>query len=150
MRRKGSVSVFTDSRDRDLLRAYNELCRCQLLLYGRVVKTGLMERVVASRASRFWVSSERACVIVYRMERGESIGYMKPGKRRFYTELYRAFCRYRDEHPEARCVKHIVELVVMQPAPCFPITPRVARNIIEKTRRICQREKIERLRSKWG
>lgn len=150
MRRKGSVSVFSDSRDRDLLRAYNEQVGRQLRLYGRVNKTKLMERVVASPAARFWVSSERACVIIYRMERGESIGYMKPWKKRFYTELYRAFRRYREEHPGERCVKHIVELVVMQPAPCFPITPRVAKNVIEKTRRICQREKIERLRSKLG
>ena len=148
MRRKGSVSMFTERRNRDLLRAYNEQVRKHLHLYGRVVKAKLMERVVASQASRFWVSSERACVIIYRMERGESVDYMKPDKRRFYTELYRAFCNYKKQHPEQRCVKHIVELVVMQPAPCFPVTPRVAKNIIEKTRRICQREKIERLRSK--
>lgn len=150
MRRKGSVFVLSERRNRDLLRAYNEQVGRQLRLYGRVNKTGLMDRVVASPAARFWVSSERACVIIYRMERGESIGYMKPGKRRFYTELYRAFRRYKEEHPEERCVKHMVELVVMQPAPCFPVTPRVAKNIIEKTRRICQREKIERLRSKLG
>ena len=148
MRKKGSVFALSDNRNRDLLRAYNEQVKKQLRLYGRVTKTGLVERTVSSPASRFWVSSERACVIIYRMERGESIGYMKQNKLRFYTELYKAFRAYREQHPEIACVKHLVEIVVMQPAPCFPITPRVARNIIEKMRRKCQREKIERLRSK--
>lgn len=146
MRKKGSVFVLSDNRDRDLLRAYNEQVARQLRLYGRVTQAGLMEKVVNSGASRFWVSSERACVIVYRMEKGESIGYMKPGKLRFYTELYKAFRAYREGHPEMKCVKHIVELVVMQPAPCFPVTPRVARNIIERARRVCRKEKINR----WG
>ena len=156
MRKKGSVFVLTDGRDRDLLRAYNEQLRKQLRLYGRVCQSLLAEKTVGSPASRFWVSSERACVVVYRMMRGESIGYMNPVKHRFYTALYQAFCRYREEHPQIRYreehpqmpVKHIVEIVVTQPAPCFPVTARVAKNIIERTRRRCQREKIERLRSK--
>lgn len=130
-----------------MLRAYNEQLRKQLRLYGRVCQSLLAEKAVGSPASRYWVSSERACVVVYRMMRGESIGYMNPVKHRFYTALYQAFCRYREEHPQMP-VKHIVEIVVTQPAPCFPVTPRVAKNIIERTRRRCQREKIERLRSK--
>ena len=73
---------------------------------------------------------------------------MKENKLRFYTELYKAFCLYREQHPEITCVKHLVEIVVMQPAPCFPITPRVARNIIEKMRRKCQQEKINKLNGK--
>ena len=148
MRKKGSVFVLSDSRNRDLLRAYNEQVKKQLCLYGRITKTGLIERTVSSPASRFWVSSERACVIIYRLEKGESIGYMKENKLRFYTELYKAFCLYREQHPEVTCVKHLVEIVVMQPAPCFPITPRVARNIIEKMRRKCQKEKINKLNGK--
>ena len=149
MRKKGSIFVLTDGRDRDLLRAYNEQLRKQLRLYGRVCQSLLAERTVGSPASRYWVSSERACVIVYRMMRGESIGYMNPVKFRFYTALYQAFCRYREEHPQMP-VKHIVEIVVTQPAPCFPVTARVAKNIIERIRWKCQREKIERLRSKQG
>ena len=135
---------MSDNRNRDLLRAYNEQVKRQLRLYGRVTRTGLAEKVVNSPASRFWVSSERACVVIYKMEKGESIGYMKRNKRRFYTELHKAFLRYRSQHPELKCVKHIVEMVVMQPAPCFPITSRVAKNIIEKMRRKCQKEKINR------
>lgn len=148
MRKKGSVFVLSEQRNRDLLRAYNEQVKKQLHLFGRVIQTKLAEKVVNSPAARFWVSSERACVIIYRIEKGESIGYMKRSKLRFYRELYRAFCIYREQHPEITCVKHIVEEVVMLPAPCFPITARVARNIIEKTRRKCQREKIEQWRSK--
>ena len=150
MRKKGSVFVLTDGRYRDLLRAYNEQLRKQLRLYGRVCQSLLAEKVVNSPASRYWVSSERACVVIYRLERGESIAYMNPVKFRFYTALHRAFCHYRELHPEITCIKHIVEIVVMQPAPCFPVTPRVAKCIIERTRRRCQREKIELLRSKRG
>ena len=145
MRKKGSVFILSDSRDRDLLRAYHEQVKRQLHLYGRVTKTGLMEQVVNSPASRYWVSSERACVIIYRLEKGESIAYMKPCKRRFYMALYQSYLAYREQHPEIQAKKHVVELVVMRPAPCFPVTPRVAGNIVERMRRRCRQEKVRRL-----
>ena len=36
-----------------MLRAYNEQVKKQLCLYGRITKTGLIERTVSSPASRF-------------------------------------------------------------------------------------------------
>lgn len=147
MRKKGSVCQTADQRNRDLLRAYKELAGKQLHLYGRINRASLLEQVVNSPAARFWVSSERACVIIYKLERGESIGYMKRNKVRFYTELYQTFLALRRRHP-GMCTKHLVEMAVVQPAPCFPVTARVARNLIEKTRRRCQREKIEQWRSR--
>lgn len=145
MRKKGNVFALSDSRDRDLLRAYNELVKKQLRLYGRICKTGLMEQVVDSPASRYWVSSDRACAIIYRLEKGERIDYMKRNRVKFYISLYEDFRRYKKLHPEVQATKHIVEIVVMQPAPCFPVTPRVAGNIVERMRRRCRQEKVRRL-----
>lgn len=148
MRKKGNIFILSDKRDRDLLRAYNEQIQKHLNLYGRVIQTGLMEQVINSPASRYWVSSERACVVISKLEHGESISYMNPVKQRFYNSLYNEFIKYRQLHPEIQTRKHIIEIVVMLPAPCFAITPRVARNIIQRIRRKCQKEKIERLNAR--
>lgn len=147
MRKKGSVFALSAQRDRDLLDAYNRQVKKQLALYGRVTATGLAEKAVNSPAKRFWVSSERACVVISKMERGEPAGCMKKNKARFYEALHEAYRACREENP-GMPKKHVVELAVARPAPCFALTPRVAKNIIMRMKKQCQWEKIERLRSK--
>lgn len=147
MRKAGDVFAFTEQRDMDLLSAYQRQISRQLQLYGRINATGLIQKVINSTASRYWVSSERASVVINKLEKGESISYMKPNKIRFYSELYKEFCSYREKHP-GMPKKHIVEIVVTYPAPCFGMTQRVASNIIRKMRRKCQEEKISRFMSR--
>lgn len=147
MRKEGDVFAFTEQRDRDLLSAYQRQISRQLQLYGRINATGLIQKVINSTASRYWVSSERACVVINKLERGESIGYMKPDKMRFYNELYKEFCAYREKHA-GMPKKHIVEIVITYPAPCFGISPRVANNIIRKMKRKCMEEKVKRFMSR--
>lgn len=131
MRKKGDVFQMAGQRDKDLFEAYRREVKRQLSLYGRITVTGLMQKVVESPASRYWVSPERACVVMRKLERGEPIAYMKPNKQRMYTALYREYAAYRREHPGTP-MKHAVEIVVERPAPCFAVTWRVAGNIVRR------------------
>lgn len=147
MRKKGDVFALSEQRDRDLLNAYHRQLEKQLHLYGRINQTGLIQKVINSPASRYWVSSERATVVISKLEKGEPINYMKDNKLRFYQELYKGYCKYKESHPDMP-KKHIVEIIIMQPAPCFAFTPRVADNIIRRMKRICREEKINRFTPK--
>lgn len=148
MRKKGSTFILSDARDNDLIRAYREIIKKQLALYGRIVPTGIANIVVNSPASRYWVSSERACSVILMMDKGKSIDYMKRNTVRFYHALYKDFCKYRSSHPDM-CVKHIVEIIIQEPAPCFAISPRVAGSIIFKMKKKCQQEIIHRLNPQY-
>lgn len=146
MRKKGSTFALAEERDRDLYRAYRELIKKQLLLYGRINETGLMGKLVHCPASRYWVSSERASCIIYKMNKGKSIDYMKKNAIHFYESLYEEFCKYRNLHPDAS-IKEIVEIAIQQPAPCFLLSPRVASQIIYRMKKICLKETVKRLKN---
>jgi len=147
MRKKGNVFAFSEQRDKDLLDAYHRQLEKQLSMYGRIIITGLIQKVINSNASRYWVSSERACVVINKLEKGESINYMKANKIRFYKALYKEFCTFRETHPEMP-KKHIVEIVITHPAPCFGMSQRVAGNIIRRMKKKCREEKVKRFTSK--
>lgn len=140
MRKKGSVFIMAKERDKDLMRAYREVIRKELRLYGRVTVTGLMEKVVDSTASRYWVSSDRAYSVILRMDKGEDISYMKDRAQRFYRSLYSDFCKYRESH-RGMVAKHIVEIVIQYPAPCFMISPEFAGYIICQTKKKLKEER---------
>ncbi len=145
MRKKGSTFALAESRDKDLLRVYREIISKQLDLYGRITITGLMEKVVNSPASRYWVSSERACSIILKIDKGETLSQMKKNMIIFYRSLYAEFCTYKNTHP-GMPAKHIIEIIIQQPAPCFVVSPRVAGSIIYRMKIKCQRENIQRLK----
>lgn len=144
MRKKGSVFLLKKERNEDLMRAYKDVIKKQLALYGRVSQSTLMSNVVNSPAERYWVSSERAYSIILRIEKGELPPKMKSNSRRFYESLYKDFCEYRNTHPDMP-IKHIVEIVVQQPAPCFVLSPRIASWIIFKLKQKCRAEKLIQL-----
>lgn len=146
MRKKGSVFLMSEERDMDLMRAYREIIKKQLSLYGRITATGIMKKVVNSPASRYWVSSERAYSVILKMDKGKSISYMKTRAEVFYRSLYRDFCVYRESHPNLPA-KYIVEIVIQNPAPCFMISPAFAGNIIGKMKQKCREEKLKKLKS---
>ena len=147
MRKKGSVFLMSNDRDKDLIRAYREVIKKQLNLYGRITATGIMAKVVNSPASRYWVSSERAYSVILKMDKGESISYMKTRAQVFYRSLYKDFCVYRESHSGLPS-KYIVEIVIQRPAPCFMISPAFARNIIFRMKKQCWEEKMRRLKSR--
>ena len=106
---------FTSQRNDDLMRAYRE----QLALANYIIMPEIFEKVAESPARRFWVSEERAAVVVARMLVGKPFSGMRQNK----------FLAPRDLHPD-KSLFELVSRVVHQPAPKFYLTPRTVGEFI--------------------
>lgn len=101
--------------------------------------------IVNKPASRFYVSEERAAIVVGAMMRGVSIDSMIPNKREMFTEIFRRAMDIRKEHPNMPILE-VVSQVVRQPAPKFYLTPGSAKAIIFKAKRQWYEKRKKKLR----
>lgn len=125
----GSILDFTGERNADLMRAFRQ----QLALTRFVIMPEIFERVANSPASRFWVSEERATIVISAMIAGRPMPRMRSCKREMFEEIYRRFVLARREHPD-RSVYELVADIVNQPAPKFYLTPRTVGEFIYRIR----------------
>ena len=141
MKHYGSKLEFENERNEDLMRAYHELIdSCDFISLHKIY-----EEVVNRPSSRFWVSPERASVVVSSMMRGEGLSAMRPTKREMFEELYQRTILMRRKYP-SMSVYEIAFIVVHQPAPKFYMTPKYAKSIIFYTKRKWYEEKKRKLR----
>lgn len=130
MKKRGNKSAFEQRRNSDLMRAY----RNETQKAGSIFLPELLQRVVNSPSVRFWVSSERAAIVIARIERGDPLPEMRPLKREMFHEIYRLATELRKQQPDIP-VSHLAEIVVHMPAPKFYMTPGSAKVIIHKIRK---------------
>ncbi len=121
----GSILDFTRERNADLMRAFRE----QLALARFIVMPEIFELVAESPASRFWVSEERAAIVISAMDAGKPLTRMRSNKREMFEEIYRRFVIERRENPK-KSVYELVSGIVNQPAPKFYLTPRTVGEFI--------------------
>lgn len=127
MKNAGSIFEYEDARNRDLIRAYREL-----LASPRIINLADIYREVVNMPSeRFWVSEERASIVVSDMLKGRSIAKMRPNKREMFGEIFRRVVALREERP-GESVYNLTFTVVTGPAPKFYLTPASAKVIINK------------------
>lgn len=130
MKYLGSSAYFTRQRNADLMRVFR-----QKLAEATVVRMPEIFRQVAeSPASRFWVSEERAAIVIAAMEAGRAIPEMIPSKREMFREIYRRYRELRRTHPLMDIIE-LASIIVNQPAPSFYFTPRSVGEIIYRIRR---------------
>lgn len=89
----------------------------------------IFELVAESPASRFWVSEERAAIVIAAMEAGKPLTRMRRNKREMFEEIFRRYLALRDLHPD-KSLFELVSIVVHQPAPKFYLTPRTVGEFI--------------------
>lgn len=130
MKNFGSILDFTDQRNDDLMRVY----RRQLAAARTVVMPEIFELVAASPARRFWVSEERASIVVSAMESGRPVPRMRSNKREMFEEIYRRYLLRRAENPGASTFRLVSE-IVNQPAPKFYLTPRTVGELIYRIKK---------------
>lgn len=118
---------FTYERNDDLMRVFRE----QLALSNYIVMPEIFKKVADSPAKRFWVSEERAAVVVSRMLAGKSFPRMRPTKREMFKEIFRRCMALRVVNPDLS-LPELVSLIVNQPAPKFYYTPRTVGEIISR------------------
>ena len=121
----GSILDFTIERNNDLLRAFRE----QLALARYIVMPEIFELVAESPASRFWVSEERATIVISAMIAGKPLPRMRPTKREMFNEIYTRFLIERKKFP-SKTIYELVSAIVIQPAPKFYLTPRTVGELI--------------------
>lgn len=127
MKRIGCCFEYERERNEDLLRAYRE---CM----GKAAAKDLFQTVVNMPSRRFWVSPERATIVVCSMIKGKGQTNMLKNKKEMYQEIYRRVLELKRQNPNTSIYDLVIQ-VVDSPAPKFYLTPKSARVIIYKIRR---------------
>lgn len=127
-----AVAEFKHEREIDLMRAFNEQV-CLHLERGHVRFSEIFKAVSKMPSRRFWVSAERASVVVSAMLRGEC-PKMRPAKRAMFDEICRRVVMLQSQRNGVPFL-HIVEEVVEQRAPSFYLTPESIRKYIFNAKR---------------
>lgn len=125
MRHFGSILDFTRERNADILRVYRE----KLASATFIVMPTIFELVAQSPSSRFWVSEERAAVVIAAMEAGKPLQRMRPNKREMFEEIYRRYRAMRKQCPD-KSLCELAAKIVNQPAPKFYLTARTVGEFI--------------------
>ena len=77
MKYYGSILDFTQERNQELMRVYQE----ELSKAGYIVMPKIFEQVANSPCSRFWVSEERAAIVISTLLAGKVIPNMRKNKK---------------------------------------------------------------------
>ena len=110
----GSILDFTKQRNDDLMRVYRD----KLAEASIIVMPVIFQLVADSPASRFWVSEERAAIVISAMAAGKPMPRMRSNKREMFEEIYRRYIVMREDYPD-KSVYELVTKIVNQPAPKF-------------------------------
>ncbi len=123
MKKKGSTSDFTRQRNDELKAAF---------FNQGVYSTSdtVMEKIVKTPASRFWVDPDRARDMMSRIEKDpECMNGMYPERRRMYSELYRKYREIQRRHPNQSKIQSVA-MAIYSGAPEFYLSSSRARTII--------------------
>lgn len=129
MKKLGCYFYLEKERNKDLIIAFNKLYEV-----SNTVNAEFYERLSQSPARRFWVSEERAAIVLSRMEHGENLDDMIPSRRRMFHDLYKVFSHLKDIHPSCS-VFDLACMAVNSQAPSFYLTPKSMKEIICRIKR---------------
>lgn len=130
MKKKGTISQLQHERDDDLMRAFQQ----ELAGRPHILLPEVLNAVVSSPSKRFWVTSERAAIVIYNMMKGDELEHMRPLKRKMFREIYRRVMKLKANYPQLS-ISILTEQVVTESAPEFYITPGSAKVIISRIRK---------------
>lgn len=144
MKYKGSRFEYREERDADLLRAYR---KC-IAMKKNIRLAEIAKDIATSQSVRFWVSEQRAYIIVKQMLQHKPLTEMIPQKQRMYKEIYRRVSHYMRTNPSLP-LKDIVFHVCNEPAPEFYLTEKSVIVILYRIRKEdeCRRRELIRKRS---
>ena len=93
----------------------------------------ICRQVAESPSSRFWVSAERAAVVISSMEAGRALPCLTEMKREMFNEIFRRYKNMRRLCTQESLLD-LVAVIVNQPAPKFYLTPRTIREFVRRIR----------------
>ena len=125
----GSTVSFTRERNADIMRVFR-----QKIAEAAVIRMDdICHAVAESPSSRFWVSAERAAVVISAMEAGRPLPCLTQMTREMFHEIFRRYKEMRLLRPEESLLD-LVAVIVNQPAPKFYFTPRTVREFVRRIR----------------
>ena len=121
----GSILDFTRERNADLMRVYRD----RLAEASIIIMPVIFQLVADSPASRFWVSEERAAIVISAMAAEYPSSPQATTEQELFEEIYRRYLLMREDYPD-KSVYELVTKIVNQPAPKFYLTPRTVGEFI--------------------
>lgn len=138
MKHRGCVFEYTQERDEDMRRVYSHIVnQCEHIDLQEVFK-----KLVNMPSKRFWVTPDRAAIVIHSMMRGGALGNMRPMKKEMFQELYRIVMGLKEKYPKAS-MQELCSMAVLMPAPKFYLTVGSAIVIWHKAKK--NRRKSRRL-----
>lgn len=126
MKRFGAECEFKRERNDEIMKLY----RAYVRRVRRIDLTEISEELSRMPASRFWISEERALIVVSQMRRGIALpSSTRPMKRRLYYDLYARTLQVLRGAPGITLTE-AVRRAVDSPAPSFYLTARSVLDII--------------------
>lgn len=141
MKRKGSYFEYEQDRNEELMKAYHKaIASCKIIRLENI-----WQDIADMPASRFWVSEERAAIVVSRMLKGDTLKYMRTCKREMFFEIYEKVLKLQQQKPDLSIYK-LCFIAVNQPAKKFYMTPLSIRETIYKIKRDFYKERKRKLK----
>ena len=91
----GSVFECEQERNEDLMRAYHE----QIIACDIIRMPDIFKRLVNMPSKRFWVSEDRAYIVILDLLKGKSLDNMIPTRKEMYQEIFRRFQIHKSNEP---------------------------------------------------
>ena len=149
MKHKGSKCELAEERDAELLRAYTKLIGER----DKISITEVCKTLAETPCSRFYISEERANIVIGDLLKGRSLANMIPLRREMFLELFRRYKIYKLENPSLTRMEVICR-VCRQPAPKFYLTPSsivvILNRVRKEAKRKCYEQRKRRLRFMSG
>lgn len=131
MKYHGCILEFTEQRNKELMRVFHETLADRSFIDISEVS----EIIVNKPCSRFWVSEERAMVVMAALVKGKPVlETMRPTKREMFQEIYSRVLAMQKQRHDASLYELVLK-VVNSPAPKFYMRPRCAMEIIYKIKK---------------
>lgn len=138
MKRRGATFEYTRERDADIRRAYSEIVdQCDKIDLRQV-----FHRLVNMPSKRFWVTPDRAAIVIHSMMRGNDLRGMRPMKREMFQDLYKVVLSLKQQYPQAT-MPELCSMAVLSPAPKFYLTVGSAIVIWHKAKKNRRKSRIK-------
>lgn len=135
MKRNRCRSLYTDQRDAELYRAFCKAKWHLLQEKGKIILDEAIELARNSRASRYFVSEERASYVLREMLLGRNpLEKMSDSYRILFSDLYDQYLLLKYEYP-TESHNALVCMACATPTNSFYITPKTAISILSMIHR---------------
>ncbi len=130
MKYKDSRCYFIQERDADLLSAYQKIIKVR----DNIRLSEIEQKLTQSPSRRFWVSEDRAYIVILDMLKGKSLDNMIPTRKAMYQEIFRRFQIHKSNEPQLSNME-IIKRVCAEKAPSFYLTPQSIHVILSRVRK---------------